>query len=88
MVDQISLRLGIALIVLGAVLGFVPAFGGVDGSGNCGSPFIANDDLDESSRDGCEVVGGLADRRAWALGFGAAGVVLVVGRTRRDTPAN
>jgi len=80
MVNALCLRFGFALIALGAMLGLVPGFTGEVGSFggglSCGSPFIVSDDLTGAGIDACET-GGLSDRRAWALGTLAAGVVLL-----------
>jgi hypothetical protein len=81
MVNVISVRVGIATILMGIMLGLVPGYTadlGEYGDGvSCGSPFFVSDDLTGSGLDACEGAGGLSTRRAWALALIVGGIVLV-----------
>jgi len=67
-------------LALGLTKGYVPGESKDDSAIiDCGRPFKANEaDLTNFGLAGCEAEGGLADRRAYALGFIGAGVALGV----------
>ncbi len=75
---------GIALVAFGLVVGFMPVTvgdtSGLGGEGTeCGSAFIVNSELTDVGHEVCELSGGAANRRNYALGAIAAGIVLVLG---------
>lgn len=78
--------IGVALLVMGLIVGLFPANSGAVA---CGSPFFPSDSLDEvvfprnsldeAIKRECNLGGGLAARRAVAVGLLAGGLVVIVG---------
>lgn len=93
---KILLATSLALLLLGLSLGFMPqtgpgdgAFGG--GSVDCGSPFVVDGGLTDFGRGACESEG-LAERRAWAVGWILASIAigwtgLQLGQDAKKSPA-